>query len=508
MADTAPSSRILRRYLSELRKTLRKWQHMLQPSGDRISKIAVLDMLAHNWWLGFTSFGGPSVHFQIFRRLYVEKYQWLDESQYVELFALCQALSGPGSTKMHLAINMLHYDLLNGVLAFLIWSLPMALAAFGLALGVHNIGAQLPDPVYALLSGLNSATVGIIALAAIQLSAKAITDRLTRVLVFLGAAAGMLYNALWYFPVIMVAGGLATVVIDLRLFQRTWKAMWMSKPEDDRVTEEHELATPVAADSTSQIHATNAGSSHKAVPSADQTAIPLDPATPAPAAVRTSWKVGTAIIAAFFVSFIVIMVCRGTIRGTTRGFDLFANLYLAGTIIFGGGPVVIPLLREYIVAPGWVSPRDFLLGLAITQAFPGPNFNFAVYLGTLAVADTSIPPVVGAMIGFVGIFTPGLWLLVGTTKIWATVRKVHAVRAALRGIHAAAVGLVFTAVYRLFQIGYLDAEAQGGSSLSRDGWWVVIISAACYGGMHFHLSPPLAIVLGAIMGLIWYGVTK
>nr|OQO30260.1 hypothetical protein B0A51_01808 [Rachicladosporium sp. CCFEE 5018] len=508
MADTAPSSRILRRYLSELRTTLRKWQHMFQPTGDRISKIAVVDMLAHNWWLGFTSFGGPSVHFQIFRRLYVEKYQWLDESQYAELFALCQALSGPGSTKMHVAINMLHYDFLTGVLAFLIWSLPMALAAFGLALGVHNIGAELPGPVYALLSGLNSATVGIIALAAIQLSAKAITDRLTRVLVFLGAAAGMLYNALWYFPVIMVAGGLATVVFDLRLFQRTWKAMRMSKPEDDRVTEEHELATPVAADSPSQIYATHAGSSHKDVPSANQTAIPLDPATPVPAAVRTSWKVGTAIIAAFFVSFIVIMVCRGALDGNTRGFDLFANLYLAGTIIFGGGPVVIPLLREYIVAPGWVSPRDFLLGLAITQAFPGPNFNFAVYLGTLAVADTSIPPVVGAMIGFVGIFTPGLWLLVGTTKIWATVRKVHAVRAALRGIHASAVGLVFTAVYRLFQIGFLDPQSQGGSSLSRDGWWVVIIATACYGGMHFHLSPPLAIVLGAIMGLIWYGVTK
>ncbi|KAK6430248.1 hypothetical protein LTR95_013597 [Oleoguttula sp. CCFEE 5521] len=465
-------------------------------------------MLAHNWWLGFTSFGGPSVHFQIFRRLYVEKYQWLDESQYAELFALCQALSGPGSTKMHLAINMLHYDLLTGVLAFLIWSLPMAIAAFGLALGVRNIGAELPGPVYDLLSGLNSATVGIIALAAIQLSSKAITDRLTRVLVFLGAAAGMLYNALWYFPVIMVAGGLATVVYDLKLLHRTWRAMRISKPKDQRVPEDCELATTAAAESVSPVHTTHASSSQKDAPRSEQTAIPIVSAAPIAAPIHTSWKVGTAVIAAFFISFTIVMVCRGAIGGTSRGFDLFANLYLAGTIIFGGGPVVIPLLREYIVAQGWVSPRDFLLGLAITQAFPGPNFNFAVYLGTLAVADTSIPPVVGAMIGFVGMFTPGLWLLVGTTKIWATVRKVHAVRAALRGIHATAVGLVFTAVYRLFQIGYLDAEAQGGSSLGRDGWWVVIIATACYGGMHFHLSPPLAIVLGSIMGLIWYGVTN
>ena len=62
-------------------------------------------------------------------------------------------------------------------------------------------------------------------------------------------------------------------------------------------------------------------------------------------------------------------------------------MYLAGTIIFGGGPVVIPLLREYIVSEGWVSPRDFLIGLALIQGFPGPNFNFAVYLGGLTAIN-------------------------------------------------------------------------------------------------------------------------
>lgn len=169
------------------------------PSGESISKIAILDMLAHNWHLGLTSFGGPTVHFQIFRRRFVEQYQWIDEKTYAELFALCQAFSGPGSTKMIYSINVMRYGLAIGVAAFFVWSLPMALAAWGLALGVSSIHDQLPAPAYALLSGLNSATVGIIALAAVQLSQKAITDTLTRVLVFLGATAGMLYNRLWYF---------------------------------------------------------------------------------------------------------------------------------------------------------------------------------------------------------------------------------------------------------------------------------------------------------------------
>ena len=93
-------------------------------------------------------------------------------------------------------------------------------------------------------------------------------------------------------------------------------------------------------------------------------------------------------------------------------------------------------------------------------------------------------------------------------EIWSTVRKVQAVKAALRGVHATAVGLVFTAVYRLFEIGYLDAEVQGGGTLSRDPWWVVITAGACYGGMHFHLNPPLAIVLGGAMGLLRYAIVS
>jgi chromate transport protein ChrA len=82
------------------------------------------------------------------------------------------------------------------------------------------------------------------------------------------------------------------------------------------------------------------------------------------------------------------------------------------------------------------------------------------------------------------------------------------VKAGLRGIHATAVGLVFTAVYRLFEIGYLDSEVQDGGSLGRDPWWVVIIATTYVGGMHFKVPPPLAIVLGAVMGLIWYGVVR
>jgi chromate transport protein ChrA len=121
-------------------------------------------------------------------------------------------------------------------------------------------------------------------------------------------------------------------------------------------------------------------------------------------------------------------------------------MYLAKTIIFGG-LVVNSLLREFVVQPGWVSSRDFLIGLSIIHAFPGPNFNFAVYLGALSLQHSKWPLILGAFMGYVGIFIPGISLAVGIQSIWRVIRSKPAVVSFLRGVNATAVDLVFTAVY-------------------------------------------------------------
>lgn len=185
--------------------------------------------------------------------------------------------------------------------------------------------------------------------------------------------------------------------------------------------------------------------------------------------------------------------------------DLFANMYLAGTIIFGGGPVVIPLLRSYVVGPGWVSSRDFLLGLAIIQAFPGPNFNFAVYLSALTLQRSQFPTVLGAFLGFVGIFLPGITLAVAVQSFWRVLRTKKWVVDLLRGVNATAVGLVFTAVYRLWEIGYLIPEDSRGQSLAREPWWVVVAALTYAESAWFNVPPALAILVGAVLGLCWYG---
>ncbi|TIC89757.1 putative transporter YwrB [Colletotrichum higginsianum] len=529
------------------------WEHSL-----RANAALAADVLRHNWHMGVTAFGGPPVHFKIFHDRFVKRLRWIDEEMFQELFSISQALSGPASTKMLYCINLIQNGLLGAILAFFIWSLPGALGMYGLSVGVSAIGSSLPRAVYALLSGLNAATVGIIALAAVELSNKAITDRLTRTLVFLSAAAGMMYNALWYFPVLMCAAGCATVVHDYRWVhkparratgmvrallgkrrERSSAAAEAAEGEGADRGVELQTTTMMATTTTATDHGKDLGSVGTSSAAAlrpssppeqrTATSTPSEPRAATPSQegqVRSSladgeprvipkgfrldfsWKVGTAVIAAFFATFVGVMIARGVVKDLPILYNLFSNLYLAGTIIFGGGPVVIPLLREYIVAEGWVSPRDFLIGLAIAQSFPGPNFNFAVFLGGLTAINAGHSAAVGALVAYIAIFTPGMVLVHGTMGVWGVLRSRPWVKAAVRGVNAAAVGLIYTAVYRIWQVGYLDEGFQSGRSLGDDPWWVVVTATAYVGGRYYGVAAPFAILLGAVMGLARYGVVS
>ncbi|EOA81297.1 uncharacterized protein SETTUDRAFT_99154 [Exserohilum turcica Et28A] len=511
----------------------------LQANTDKL-QWRLLDVFLNMWDLGFTAFGGPPVHFQILHRRFVEGKggaKWLDEQAYQELFAICQALPGPASTKMCFCIALLHAGAVAAIFAFLLWSLPGAIGMYALSLGVQNMPERLPPIVYALLSGLNASTVGIVALAAVQLAEKAIKDRLTRILVIFGACAGLCYNALWYFPALIVCGGVVSVLWDI------WLMRWVGKmkaryqnrrrrPRNEQGDAEQEIqhadiqntapveltrpqavkrrpqtgSSAVDHTSSSREHLTEHESPEQNPRHATEEAAVADLKTH-----NISTKLGLTLILGFTASFIVIMVLRGTLSSPARPFALFSNMYLAGTIIFGGGPVVIPLLRSYVVDPGWVAPRDFLLGLAIIQAFPGPNFNFAVYLGALAVSSSpsaSTPTIVGALLAFIGIFFPGIVLAVGVQSFWQALRTKPYILSLLKGINATAVGMVFTAVYRLWEIGYLTPDSGNGRSLAEEPWWVVVAALAYAETAWFGVPPAVAIVFGAVLGMGWYGAVK
>ena len=262
---------------------------------------------------------------------------------------------------------------------------------YGLSIGVSRVNEILPGPAYALLSGLNSATVGIIAVAAVQLAQKAITDKVTRILVFLGATAGMLYNALWYFPLLMFLAGFMTVVWDFRWLHRpVGKLLGMVRRRTADESEEADVypmqdqsqdETPgmtgdpvinMSVDTSASLGATSSnprvggltrstskgkGRQHSELPVTENQAqnSRLDPSQqteervlPVDRNFNISWQFGGILITGFFMTFATVMVLRGVLKNRPLLLSLFANLYLAGTIIFGGGPVVIPLLRESV----------------------------------------------------------------------------------------------------------------------------------------------------------------
>jgi chromate transport protein ChrA len=252
---------------------------------------------------------------------------------------------------MCFCIALMHAGIVSAVFAFMLWSLPGAVGMYGLSLGVQNMPERLPPIVYALLSGLNASTVGIVALAAVQLAEKAIKDRLTRILVIFGACAGLCYNALWYFPVLIVAGGLMTVLWDIWLHQRIgkMKAAYQAKRRrarneqgDAEETSATTQTVPVELTKLEAVKRRPAGgsSADRIVPEQEEAGrshagdqpVVDDVAKNAPITPvadlkmhSISVKVGVSLIVGFLISFIVIMVIRGTVS-STRSFDLFSNM--------------------------------------------------------------------------------------------------------------------------------------------------------------------------------------
>jgi chromate transporter len=130
---------------------------------------------------------------------------------------------------------------------------------------------------------------------------------------------------------------------------------------------------------------------------------------------------------------------------SSQGVALFDAFYRSGALVFGGGHVVLPLLRQAFVAPGWVSDSTFLAGYGAAQAVPGPLFTFAAYLGT--VVSPSPHGIPGAILGLIGIFLPGVLILLGTLPFWDDFRKRTGAQAMMRGVNAAVVGLLGAALY-------------------------------------------------------------
>lgn len=201
---------------------------------------------------------------------------------------------------------------------------------------------------------------------------------------------------------------------------------------------------------------------------------------------------GLAALTLFFVLLLGLPILQSI--EATPGVALFDAFYRSGALVFGGGHVVLPLLREAFVGPGWISDDTFLAGYGAAQAVPGPLFTFAAYLG--AVVKPSPHGVAGAALGLIGIFLPGILILLGALPFWETFRKRAGAQAVMRGINAAVVGLLGAALYN--PVWTSSVKTPGDFGVALVGFVLLTVWRA----------PPLLVVIVGGLGGIALAIAK
>lgn len=375
--------------------------------------------------LGLTSFGGPAAHISFFREELVVRRRWLSESGFADLVALCQFLPGPTSSQVGFGLGILRAGYGGALAAWLGFTLPSALIMVGVALGL-GYATDLPS---GLLEGLKAAVVAVVAQAVWGMWRSLCPDLPRSVLMVVAAGAIVLSPSGWGPLAVMVSAGVIGV-------------LWF-KP------------APLAD-------------------SLDNWAVPVGRGAGVVwLSVFVGLLVGLPLLAVAFPSPVIAAV------------DAF---YRAGSLVFGGGHVVLPLLETEVVATGWVDQELFVAGYGVTQAMPGPLFTFAAFLGVVMPLNVGV--LLGAFLCLVAIFVPSFFLLLGALPFWAHWRGSLGMRAASMGINAAVVGVLLAAL--------IDPVAV--SALT--GLGPLVVALVALGGLSVGRWPPW-LVVGLCAGLGW-----
>jgi chromate transporter len=382
--------------------------------------------------LGLTSFGGPVAHLGYFRDEFVVRRKWLDEKAYADLVALCQFLPGPASSQVGMAIGLARAGYAGTLAAWTGFTLPSAIA---IVLFAYGVGALGDAAGLGWLHGLKVVAVAVVAQAVLGMMRTLAPDRGRATLAVIAAVVVLAFPSAWGQIGAIVLGGLAGVLL------------LQGEAQQDH----------------------------------------------APLPLAVSRATGATLLAIFFILLAGLPLLAAAFP--TQTIKLIDAFYRAGSLVFGGGHVVLPLLQASVVPPGWVSNDAFLAGYGAAQAVPGPLFTFAAYLG--AVMGPAPSGWIGAIICLLSVFLPSFLLVIGALPFWEDLRRRLSAQAALRGVNAAVVGLLLAALYNpVWTAGILSARdfaLATGAFLLLFMWqtppWLVVVLSALGGAMIASIWP-------------------
>ncbi len=338
---------------------------------------SVLEVLAVSLKLGMTSFGGPIAHLGYYHNEYVDKRKWLDERSYLDLVALCQFLPGPASSQIGIAIGTIRAGIAGGIAAWLGFTLPSALMMILFAMVLQ--GYNIIDSGW--LHGLKIVAAAIVAQAILTMWQKLVTDKIRSVTAVAVFIILLFWQSAFNQIILIAAAGLAGIIFYSR----------------DNLPEASRINVPV------------------------------------------NKKGAVLCLSVFFILLFALPVLRN-ITGNHM-IAVTDSFYRSGSLVFGGGHVVLPLLEQEVVPAGWVTKDAFLAGYGAAQGVPGPLFTFAAYLGAM------IGGIKWGILALAAIFLPAYLLIIGALPFWNILRSSPKIQGALAGINAAVVGILLAAFY-------------------------------------------------------------
>jgi chromate transporter len=344
-------------------------------------RVRVWEIFAAFLKLGLTSFGGPVAHIGYFRREFVERRRWLDDTEFGRLLALCQFLPGPASSQLGFSIGLVRGGLGGAAAAFVAFTLPSAVLLFAVASLLPGLSGDVRESA---THGLKLVAVAVVANGVLGMARQLCPDAPRATIAALAAALVLVIGRPWI-QVVVVALGAASGLLVCRNIQ--------PPPE---------------------------------------TALRL------PYGGRT----GVALLVVFGVLLLALPVAA---RLWNDLWSVAAGFYRSGALVFGGGHVVLPLLRDAVVAPGWISNDDFLAGYGAAQAVPGPMFTVSAFLGERL--QHGMGGFAGATVALLAIFLPGLLLVAATLPLWRSIGHTPRAARAVAGVNATVVGLLAAALY-------------------------------------------------------------
>lgn len=376
--------------------------------------------------LGLTSFGGPVAHFGYFHHEYVQRRRWVNEGTFADLLAMSQASPGAASSQLGFAIGMVRGGIRGGLAAWLGFTIPSAVLLTAVGLGAARIGPGAQGWIH----GLVVVAVPVVGMAVWRLWSTLAPDPFRSSLA-IAAAVGM------------IAFPSSTRITTVAIIVGSGLLGWRFCRGDTE---------------------------------------PGEPRLPA-----FSKRSGIIAALVFFGLLAALPVARHLTDA--RVVDVTDAFYGAGALVFGGGPVVLPLLETEVVEPGWVDPELFIAGFGAAQAIPGPVFTFSSYLGAVMTPEPNGIP--GAALALVAIYLPSLLMVMAVLPFFARLRGHPGIRAALRGINAGVIGILLAALYDPLWINAVTGPSDLALALVAFGllafWklpsWLVVILTAAGGGL-------------------------